>query len=92
MSCRHENFNANVSIGRLTNKDGNADRFQAEIRVNCIDCGEPFKFLGLPTGLDLNSASVSVDGFEARMAIGTDATVASILDEGCTGFTVRRIV
>ena len=92
MNCKHENFQSNVSICRITNNDGNADRFNAELRVNCVDCGEPFKFLGLPTGLDLNGASVSVDGFEARMAIGTDATVASILNDGCTGFTVRRIV
>lgn len=87
MNCKHELFKANVDVNRLSD----SGRFQADIRINCEQCGEAFRFLGLPAGLDLNGASVSVDGTEARLAIGTSETVANILDGNCpVGFTVSR--
>jgi len=63
--CEHEKFEANVDINRLTD----IGKFAADIRVRCKDCGTPFQFLGLPAGLDMEGASVSVDGTEARLAI-----------------------
>lgn len=85
--CKHENFAARVNVNRLED----SGRFSADVTIQCIQCGEPFRFLGLPTGLDLNGAAVSADGTEARLAIGTAETVANILDGNCpVGFTVRR--
>ncbi|HKB35360.1 MAG TPA: hypothetical protein VKD72_02835 [Gemmataceae bacterium] len=37
--------------------------------IRCEQCGTPFRFIGLPAGLGLNGAAVSVDGTEARLAI-----------------------
>jgi len=79
-------FSAEVDVNRLED----VGRFTADVRVKCSQCGEPFRFLGLPCGLDLTGASVSVDGTEAHLAIGTRETVANIIDGGVTGFTVRR--
>jgi hypothetical protein len=59
------NFKAHVGVARLED----TGRFSAEITVNCADCGLPFQFLGLPAGLIMNGAAVSIDGLEARMAI-----------------------
>jgi len=88
MNCPHEHFNAHVSVNRLSD----SGRFSADIRIKCIDCGEPFRFLGLPAGVDLNGASVSIDGTEANLAIGTKETVANIIDGDCpVGYTVRRV-
>lgn len=87
MSCKHEEFDACVDVNRLED----SGRFCADIRIKCRQCSEPFRFLGLPAGLDLNGASVSVDGTEAHLAIGTAETVANIIDGNCpVGFTVRR--
>jgi hypothetical protein len=87
MQCSHFNFSALVKVNRLED----SGRFCVDITIKCVDCGEPFRFLGLPAGLDLNGASVSADGTEARMAIGTKETVANIIDGDCpVGFTVRR--
>lgn len=87
MNCEHEIFDAFVDVNRL--KD--SGRFCADVRIKCRQCGEPFRFLGLPAGLDLNGASVSVDGTEAHLAIGTAETVANIPEGVCpVGFTVRR--
>lgn len=89
MSCPHEDFSAQVDVNRLTSDTGM--RFMADIRIACAVCGERFRFLGLPAGVDTNGATVSVDGTEARLAIGTPETVANILDGDCpVGFTVRR--
>ena len=65
MTCRHENFEANVAVGRLED----SGRFMCEIRVHCTACKSPFQFLGLQPGIDLNGASVSMDGLEANIAI-----------------------
>lgn len=91
-TCPHENFKANVAVGRIEpTPPAKGMRFCADVRINCTQCGVPFRFLGLPAGLDLNGASVSVDGEEARLAIGTPDTVASIIDGDCpVGFTVRK--
>jgi hypothetical protein len=86
--CEHRNFAANVSVSRLED----SGHFSADVKINCAECGESFRFLGLPVGFDLSGASVSADGTEARLAIGTAETVANIFDKGCTGFTVRRTV
>lgn len=94
MPCPHEHFDAHVKVGRLLRKEGDthANRFCADITIKCLQCGEPFRFLGLPCGLDLEGASVSADGTEARLAIGTAEIVGNIIDGDCPiGFTVRRV-
>ncbi len=87
MNCPHEDFLAQVNVNRLSD----SGRFSADVSICCAVCKEPFRFLGLPAGTDLNGATVSVDGTEARLAIGTAETVANIMDGNCpVGFTVRR--
>lgn len=83
--CTHPGFDAIVTVNRL----GDAGRFQADVRVQCGACGTPFRFIGLPAGVDLNGAAVSVDGTEGRFAIAPKGEVVTPLD-GVGGFTVRR--
>jgi hypothetical protein len=87
MKCKHEQFEAKVDVNRLSD----SGRFCADIKIKCLQCGEYFRFLGLPCGIDLDGAAVSADGTEMRVAIGTNETVANIIDGKCpVGFTVRR--
>ena len=65
MSCKHENHRAAVTVWRLSD----TGRFTADITIKCSECGLPFRFLGLPAGLNLNGATVSVDGTELRVGI-----------------------
>lgn len=65
MNCEHKNFRAAVKVNRLEN----TRQFNADVLVQCADCGEPFHFLGLPVGLNLHGAACSPDGTEARLAI-----------------------
>lgn len=86
MSCKHENFAANVDVVRLSD----SGRFAADVRINCTQCGMPMRFIGLPCGLDLNGAATNPDATEARLAIAPKGEVISFLDGAPMGFSIRR--
>lgn len=69
MECKHEDFIANVRVERMED----IGRFAADVTVKCSQCGQPFKFLGLPGGSLMDGAAVSMDGTEARLAIAPQA-------------------
>jgi hypothetical protein len=75
--CKHESFDCACTVNRLED----IKRFQLDVKVVCLDCGTPFRFIGLPSGLDLNGAAVSVDGTEGRFAIAPKGEVITQLDE-----------
>ncbi len=86
--CQHENFAASVTVNRLQD----SGRFVADVRVTCADCSLPFRFIGLPCGVDLNGAAVSIDGTEARLCIAPKGEVVTPLEStACSGFTVRKV-
>jgi len=84
--CEHRSFNAFVEVNRITDPA----RFTADVKISCAECGIPMRFIGLPVGLDLNGASVSVDGTEGRFAIAPQGEVVSELEGTPTGFTTRK--
>lgn len=86
--CEHLNHFTNVDIGRLIMKSGKI-RYTADIRINCSDCGTPFRWLGLSAGVDLEGAAVSVDGEEGRFSIAPQGEVLPAI-EGVKGFTIRK--
>lgn len=86
MKCEHKDFAATVEVNRLED----TGRFTAEVRIVCTECQVPMRFIGLPYGVDLNGAAVSVDGTEGRFAIAPKGEVVSMIEEGVTGFTARR--
>lgn len=70
MGCPHENFEATVVVGRLTETEGGTVAgFSADIRVMCADCREPFCFRGAPLGLSQYHPTQSVDGLELRAPV-----------------------
>lgn len=90
--CEHENFACECDVNRLSSKEGGPiNRYMMDVRVRCADCGLSFRFIGLPTGLDLNGAAVSVDATEGRFAIAPKGQVVSITEGAPMGFTVRRV-
>ncbi len=84
MTCPHEHFESTVNVNRLVD----IGRFTAEIKIRCVDCGAPMRFLGLPLGLDLNGAAVSVDGTEGRFAIHPKGEQVPGLADQPAGFRV----
>ena len=89
-SCEHENFHANVAVGRLTKgDDGPVTGYTAEVRIHCAQCGLPFEFMGLPVGLLPDGAAVSVNAQEARLAIAPHGVRPSPLD--MIGYRIRGL-
>ncbi len=87
-NCKHLDFACSVNVNRIED----IGRFSADVKINCAQCGLPFRFIGLPAGVDLNGAAVSVDGEEARLAIAPKGEVIPPVENITTGFTVRRVM
>lgn len=84
-TCAHRtSHTAEVGVAYLED----TGRFSADVRIKCAECGLPFQFIGLPLGLNLNGAAMSVDGQEARIAIAPVGRVMHPL-EGLSGFRVK---
>ena len=84
--CKHESF----AVSALVNRLEDIGRFQLDLRVVCEQCSTPFRFIGLPGGVDLNGASCSADGMEGRFAIAPKGEVIPPMS-GPVGFSIRKI-
>lgn len=70
--CDHANFECYGNVIRLYELDGRVlVGYTLEVRLVCMDCLLPFRFLGLPGGLHTTSPTVSFDGLEARLPVAT---------------------
>lgn len=83
-SCKHMQFDAQCRVARLED----SGRFLLEVQVRCIECDTPFQFLGLQPGLNLNGATVSLDGLEANIAICPKGTQPNPL-QTLQGYTIE---
>lgn len=91
MSCEHESFEANVAVNRMPAVEGGPIKhYSADVTIRCVQCGEPFRFIGLPAGVDFTSPTVSVDGCEGRFPILPKSESLSELEGTPIGFTVRK--
>ena len=88
--CPHENFAAFVDVQRLTASDDDPTvvGYSAEVTIHCVDCAEPFRFVGMPAGVLPNRPACSVDEREARLPI-RPASSDPDFGLGIPGFSVR---
>lgn len=62
--CPHLDFHLNMHVARVGDGDPTSGRiksFVAEITTSCSQCGEPFRFMGVPAGYSFSAPSVSID-------------------------------
>ncbi len=68
--CGHMNFACQVDVMRLTDGDeGPITGYSADVRIQCADCNERFRFIGLPMGSAPDRPMVSFGGVELRAPI-----------------------
>jgi hypothetical protein len=65
MTCPHPLFRAEVDVNRLLD----SGCFLADVRIFCSECGESFRFLGCPAGLNFRQPTVSIDELELHAPI-----------------------
>lgn len=63
--CPHEEFSAQVNVNRMLD----TGRFIAEIHIHCVQCGEKFRFLGVPAGIAWTHPSCSITETELNAPI-----------------------
>jgi hypothetical protein len=90
-ACPHLNFDAVVAVNRLTaTDDGPVEGYSADIRVNCRDCGEPFRWIGAPAGLLPTQPCVGIDETELRAPL-RPASSDPDFGLGIPGFAIRVV-
>jgi hypothetical protein len=69
--CPHEDFAATVEVNRLqrSDTDPTVTGYFADIRVECTQCGEPFRWTGVEAGVSPARPMCSVDETELRAPI-----------------------
>lgn len=89
--CPHENFDAFVDVNRLTASDTDPTvvGYSADIKVCCRDCGEPFRWTGVPAGLSPREPMCSVDEIELRAPL-RPASADPDFGLGLPGFSIRH--
>jgi hypothetical protein len=87
--CAHENFEAFVDVNRLTASDTDPTPigFAAEIKVNCADCKEQFRWTGVQAGLSPRGPMCSLDETELRAPL-RPASADPDFGLGLPGFAV----
>ena len=72
MTCTHTKAHrAEVKVGFMED----SGRFIADVTIVCADCGEPFRFLGLPAGVSFERPMVSIDSCELHVPIEPQGVV-----------------
>jgi len=90
LPCPHENFDVRVVVNRITDTDdGPVTGYSADIKVNCDDCGEPFRWIGPLAGQSPHLPMVSVDETELRAPL-RPATADPDFGLGIPGFAIQQ--
>lgn len=88
--CEHENFAVEANVARLSDvEDGPINGFSADIKILCMDCGEPFVFIGLPVGLDPRRPMSSLSGTELRAPIRPVSSPSDFGQVGKAAFEMK---
>ncbi|MGW6292448.1 hypothetical protein [Streptomyces sp. NPDC055058] len=89
-ACPHENFAAHVDVARITRSDTDPTviGYSADIKVNCTDCDEPFRWTGVPAGLSPRQPMCSIDETELHAPL-RPASADPDFGLGLPGFSVR---
>lgn len=92
-ACPHETFKADVAVDRIgtaETPDGMPKAYVADIKVSCVDCDEPFRWVGVPAGLSFGQPMVSVDETELRAPL-RPASSDPDFGLGIPGFAIRAM-
>jgi hypothetical protein len=88
-ACEHREFEALVEINRLShNPGGPVVGYAADISVFCAQCGEPFRWTGVPAGVSPKRPTCSVDEKVLRAPL-RPASADPDFGLGLPGYTIQ---
>lgn len=73
-ACPHENFSGHIHVARLgdgveESEGGQIIGYSAALTIMCVDCEEPFRFVGVKAGLSQAMPMCSPSEEEIRLPI-----------------------
>jgi hypothetical protein len=90
--CEHLEFHVDAAVQRVGMNDpgqhGRVRAFMAEVHINCGQCGEAFRFMGVPAGMSYAAPAVSVDETEIRLPM-RPASADPDFGLGIPGYAIR---
>jgi hypothetical protein len=90
-ACPHPDFAVMAEVARITEFEGGpAIAFHADLTVSCAECGEQFRWSGVPAGLAAGHPTVSVDETELRAPI-RPASADPDFGLGIPGFAIQVV-
>ena len=63
--CRHARHRVDADVHFFED----TGLWSLELKLSCEECGEPFRFLGLPAGISFTEPMIGVDGLELRVPV-----------------------
>lgn len=89
LPCPHLNFAAFANVTRLSAVEGGpVTVYSCSLRVDCTDCGERFRWMGVPAGLSPAHPTCDVGEFELRAPL-RPATSDPDFGMGIPGFAIN---
>lgn len=91
-ACAHEDFHALANIGRSAASDDDPTivAYHVELQVRCANCGEPFRFMGVPAGWLADRPTCTVDEATLNAPI-RPASSDPDFGLGLPGYAVRYV-
>jgi hypothetical protein len=92
LPCPHQNFLATVEVNRIVETEDNASpiAYCADIRVECTNCQEKFRWTGVPAGLNYAHPTCSVDETVLRAPL-RPASADPDFGMGLPSFAIRLV-
>ena len=84
-ACSHEDFFVDATVNRLqrSEEDPTIVGFRLGLKVSCVNCDEPFRFIGLQAGDMPSRPMCSVDEFELRAPIRPASGMPHVANPWC---------
>ncbi|MGW0566113.1 hypothetical protein [Streptomyces tauricus] len=89
-ACLHMDFEADVEVNRLTATDDDPTvvGYSADIKVRCANCGEPFRWIGVPAGMSPRRPMCGLDETELHAPL-RPASADPDFGLGIPGFAIN---
>lgn len=67
--CPHQRTEVVAQVVHLTDAGGRVEGYSVELRLGCVDCGDRFRWLGLPVGVSPLVPTSDLEGFVMRAPV-----------------------
>lgn len=76
-ACKHSDFAVEAEVQPCMDAGDTIVAYACDLRIRCVECGEPFGWRGMPCGVSVNGAPMrSADALEMRAWLLSPSEIA----------------